>query len=80
MLVVLAAACAPKKGKTPAEVLLTERMAQVLLRDGRPLDAEKAFRDVLKDDPKNPEVHDGLGHAVGLRRRCPTDGTPSSIR
>jgi Flp pilus assembly protein TadD len=68
-LVVLAAACAPKKAKTPAEVLLTERMAQVLLRDGRPLDAEKAFRDVLKDDPKNPEVHDGLGLALLMQSR-----------
>ena len=42
-------------------MLLTERMAQVLLRENRPAEAERAFRDVLKDDPKNPEVHDGLG-------------------
>ena len=42
--------------KTPAEVLLNERMAQVLLRDGRAVEAEKAFRDSLKEDPKNAEV------------------------
>jgi len=53
---IAAAACAPKKPKTNAEILLTVRMAQVLLRENRPTEAEKAFRDVLKDDSKNPEM------------------------
>lgn len=70
MLVLLAAACAPKKaGRTPAEALLTQRMAQVLLRDGQPVDAEKAFREVLKDEPKNPEVLDGLGVSLIMQGR-----------
>ena len=64
-----AAACQPKKAKTSAEVLLTERMGQVLLREGRPGEAEKAFRDVLKDDPKNPEVQDGLGISLLMQSR-----------
>jgi Tfp pilus assembly protein PilF len=62
-------ACAPKKPKTNAEILLTVRMAQVLLRDNRPTDAEKAFRDVLKDDPKNPEIWDGLGVSLLMQQR-----------
>jgi Tfp pilus assembly protein PilF len=76
-IVVLAAACAPaKKGRTPAEILLTQRMAQVLLRDGHPVDAEKAFRDVLRDDPKNPEVLDGLGVSLVMQGRY-QDALPS---
>ncbi len=75
--VALAAACAPaKKGKTPAETLLTQRMAQVLLRDGHAVDAEKAFRDALKDDPKNPEVLDGLGVSLVMQGRY-QDALPS---
>jgi Tfp pilus assembly protein PilF len=63
-------ACArAAKPKTSSEVLLTERMAQVLLRDGQPLDAERAFREALKYDPKNPEVHDGLGVALMMQGR-----------
>ncbi len=69
-LVVLTAGCAPtKKSRTPAEVLLTQRMAQVLLRDGHPIDAEKAFREVLKEDPRNPEVLDGLGVSLVMQGR-----------
>lgn len=49
---------------TSAEVLLNERMAAVLLREGRAHDAEMAYRDVLRSDPRNPEVHDGLGVAL----------------
>jgi Tfp pilus assembly protein PilF len=64
-----AAGCHTHKAKTSAEVLLTERMAQVLLRDGRAEDAERAFRESLKDDPKNPEVHGGLGVALLMQRR-----------
>jgi Flp pilus assembly protein TadD len=65
----LAAGCSSTKKKTEAEVLLTERMAQVLLRDNRPVDAEKAFREVLKEDPKNPEVWDGLGLSLLMQGR-----------
>jgi Tfp pilus assembly protein PilF len=64
-----AAGCPRAKPKTSAELLLNERMAQVLLRDGRPVEAEKAFRDCLKDDPKNPEVLDGLGVAMVMQGR-----------
>jgi Flp pilus assembly protein TadD len=65
----IAAGCSSTKKKTEAEVLLTERMAQVLLRDNRPVDAEKAFREVLKEDPKNPEVWDGLGLSLLMQGR-----------
>lgn len=64
-----ATACQPKKPKTSAEMLLTERMAQVLLRENRPAEAEKAFREVIKDDPKNPEVQDGLGLSLLMQSR-----------
>jgi len=66
---IAAPACAPKKPRTSAEILLTVRMAQVLLRDNRPVDAEKAFRDVLKDEPKNPEINDGLGVSLLMQAR-----------
>jgi Flp pilus assembly protein TadD len=62
-------ACAPKKPKTNAEILLTVRMAQVLLRDNRPAEAEKAFREVLKDESKNPEIWDGLGVSLLMQQR-----------
>jgi len=65
----LAAGCQKAKPKTSAELLLNERMAQVLLRDNRPAEAEKAFRECLKDDPKNPEVLDGLGVAMLMQAR-----------
>ena len=64
-----APACQSTKPKTSAEVLLTERMAQVLLRENRPAEAEKAFREVLKEDPKNPEVQDGLGLSLLMQSR-----------
>jgi len=69
VLLAFAAACTKSKPKTSAELLLNERMAQVLLRDNRPAEAEKAFRDCLKDDPKNPEVLDGLGVAMLMQAR-----------
>lgn len=68
-LALAAPACQPKKPKTSAEVLLTERMGQVLLRENRPAEAEKAFREVIKDDPKNPEVQDGLGLSLLMQSR-----------
>ena len=64
-----ATGCPRAKPKTSAELLLNERMAQVLLRDGRPAEAEKAFRDCLKDDPKNPEVLDGFGVSMVMQGR-----------
>src|SRR4029077_7408236 len=45
------------------EVLLNERMAAVLLRDGQCSEAEQAFQDVIKSDSKNAELYDGLGVA-----------------
>ncbi len=69
VLLLCPAGCQPRKPKTSAEVLLTERMAQVLLRDGRPVEAEKAFKEALKDDPKNPEVWGGLGVSLLMQNR-----------
>jgi protein O-GlcNAc transferase len=70
LLTVAAAACSSSpKPKKSAEMLLTERMGQVLLRDGRAEDAERAFREALKDDPRNPEVHGGLGVALLMQHR-----------
>ena len=57
------------KPKTSSELLLTERMAQVLLRDNQPVDAERAFREVLKYDSKNAEALDGLGNALTMQGR-----------
>jgi tetratricopeptide (TPR) repeat protein len=60
------AACAskPPQAKTSAEVLLNERMAAVLLREGQATEAERAYREVLKDDPDNPDLYDGLGSSL----------------
>src|SRR6266542_5276122 len=52
------------KTRTSAEVLLNERMAAVLLREGRAQEAEVAYRDVIRSDPKNPDLRDGLGVAL----------------
>ena len=52
---------------TSAEVLLNERMAAVLLREGRAREAEAAYRDVIKSDPKNPDLRDGLGVALMIQ-------------
>jgi tetratricopeptide (TPR) repeat protein len=49
------------KKHTSAEAMLDLRMAQVLLREGRYADAEKAYRDFLKNDSRNPDAYDGLG-------------------
>ena len=68
-LALVAPGCQPKKPKNSAELLLTERMAQVLLRENRAAEAEKAFREVIKDDPKNPEVQDGLGLSLLMQSR-----------
>lgn len=57
------------KPKTTSELLLTERMAQVLLRENQPVEAERAFRDVLKYDSKNAGAHDGLGLALMMQGR-----------
>jgi Tfp pilus assembly protein PilF len=54
-------ACSSQKKPKSAEVLLNERMAAVLLQGGQCSEAEKAYLDVIKNDSKNPELHDGLG-------------------
>jgi len=59
----------PAPSKTSAEVLLNERMAAVLLRQDQPVDAERAYREVLKDDPNNPDLYDGLGSALLMQGR-----------
>ena len=68
LLLVLAACSTPKKTGS-AEVLLNERMGAVLLREGRAVEAERAFREVLPHDSKNPEVHDGLGVSLLMQGR-----------
>ena len=60
-LFVLSACSSHTKAKTSTELLLNERMAAVLLREGRAREAEDAYRDVLRSDPKKPDLHDGLG-------------------
>jgi Tfp pilus assembly protein PilF len=71
LLVALAgAACSSApSNRTSAEVLLNERMAAVLLRDGRVVEAEQAYREVVRSDPKNPEVRDGLAVALLMQGR-----------
>jgi tetratricopeptide (TPR) repeat protein len=65
-----------KKEMSSAEVMLQERMAAVLLREGRAPEAEKVYRDILPQDPKNPEVHDGLGAALLIQGK-PKDAESS---
>jgi len=70
LLVTLLSACATRTKKTgSAEILLNERMAAVLLREGRAAEAERAYREVLPNDSKNPEVHDGLGVSLLMQGR-----------
>ena len=57
----------PPKTRTSAEVLLNERMAAVLLREGRAHEAEVAYRDVIRSDPKNADLRDGLGVALMIQ-------------
>jgi tetratricopeptide (TPR) repeat protein len=68
-LAILVPACASSKKTSSAEVLLNARMAAVLLREGRAAEAERAYRDVLPHDSKNPENHDGLGVALLMQGR-----------
>jgi tetratricopeptide (TPR) repeat protein len=68
-LLVLVSACSGAKKTTPAETVLNTRMAGVLLREGRAVEAERAYRDVLPQDPKNPEIHDGLGVSLLMQAR-----------
>jgi len=69
LLAILLPACASSKKTSSAEVLLNARMAAVLLREGSASEAERAYRDVLPHDSKNPENHDGLGVALLLQGR-----------
>jgi tetratricopeptide (TPR) repeat protein len=62
-------ACSASKKTGSTEVLLNERMGAVLLREGRAVEAERAFREVLPHDSKNPEVHDGLGVSLLMQGR-----------
>jgi Tfp pilus assembly protein PilF len=59
----------PSQPKTSAEVLLNERMAAVLLSEGQALEAERAYREVLKDDSNNPDLYDGLGSSLLMQGR-----------
>ena len=69
LLLAACAACSGARKTNSAEVLLNQRMAAVLLREGRAAEAERAYRDVLPSDPRNPEVHDGLGVALLFQGR-----------
>jgi len=70
LVAVLGSGCSAHAKKAgSAEVLLNERMAAVLLREGRLAEAERAYRDVLPNDSKNPEVHDGLGVSLLMQGR-----------
>ena len=61
----LSGACSSHtKSQTSTEMLLNERMAAVLLRQGRAREAEDAFRDCLRAEPRKPDLHDGLGLAL----------------
>ncbi|HSE64882.1 MAG TPA: tetratricopeptide repeat protein [Thermoanaerobaculia bacterium] len=68
-LLLVVSACSSAKKTGSAEVLLNERMAAVLLREGRAVEAERAYRDVLPHDSGNPEVHDGLGVSLLMQGR-----------
>jgi Tfp pilus assembly protein PilF len=63
VVVVLTTGCPSSSSSkhTSAETMLNLRMATVLLHEGRWQDAEKAYRDVLIEDSKNADAHDGLG-------------------
>ena len=69
LLAIFLPACASSKKSSSAEVLLNARMAAVLLREGRAVEAERAYRDVLPHDSKNPENHDGLGVSLLMQGR-----------
>jgi tetratricopeptide (TPR) repeat protein len=69
LLLTVSACSSTKKKASSEEVLLNVRMAAVLLRDGRAVEAERAYREVLPRDSKNPEVHDGLGVSLLLQGR-----------
>jgi Tfp pilus assembly protein PilF len=69
VLPVFEAGCSSGNKTTTAEVLLNERMAAVLLRDGQAREAEQAYRDVVRSDPRNAELHDGLGVALMMQHK-----------
>lgn len=69
VLLLLSGGCSSSKTTTPAEVLLNERMAAVLLSDGQAREAEQAYREAVRSDPKNHEVYDGLGVALMMQRK-----------
>ena len=53
-------------------------MAAVLLREGQAVDAESAYREVLKDDPNNPDLYDGLGSSLLMQGRVKEAARASS--
>ena len=59
-----------------AEVLLNERMAAVLLSEGQAAEAERQYREVIKDDPNNADLYDGLGSSLLMQGR-PKDAAES---
>ncbi|HSS44280.1 MAG TPA: hypothetical protein VLO07_02975, partial [Thermoanaerobaculia bacterium] len=61
--------CSGRKTTTTAEVMLNERMAAVLLHDGKAHEAEQAYREAARSDSKNPDVHDGLGVALLMQHK-----------
>jgi Tfp pilus assembly protein PilF len=74
-----AAACSHQskpQPKTSAEVLLNERMAAVLLSEGQAAEAERQYREVIKDDPNNADLYDGLGSSLLMQGR-PKDAAES---
>ncbi|MGH9363930.1 MAG: tetratricopeptide repeat protein [Thermoanaerobaculia bacterium] len=49
--------------------MLNQRMAAVLLHNGNAREAEQAYREAVRSDPKNPDVHDGLGVALMMQHK-----------
>lgn len=53
-----------------SELMLTERMATVLLQQGNAMEAEGTYRRVLIQDPDNPEMRDGHGLSLLMLGRA----------
>lgn len=64
-------ACAGGSKRMPSsELMLTERMATVLLKQGNAMEAEGTYRRVLIQDPDNPEMRDGHGLSLLMLGRA----------
>jgi tetratricopeptide (TPR) repeat protein len=67
----LSVACAGGSRRMPSsELMLTERMATVLLQQGNAMEAEGTYRRVLIQDPDNPEMRDGHGLSLLMLGRA----------